>query len=65
MTHALKTCSECGGQIVVTETVNANDVIYRMRKCKPCDWVIVTEEKVSDVQMIPHRFRQAKRLPRS
>lgn len=35
--------------------------IFRMRKCKPCDWVIVTEEKVADVQMIPYMLRKAKR----
>ena len=60
MTSVLTHC-DCGFKLKVTETVNGDDTIYRMRKCVPCQWVIVTEEKVAAVQMIPYKYREAKR----
>lgn len=61
MKNFLTHCSDCGTKLAVTETVSGTDSIFRMRKCKPCDWVIVTEEKVSDLQIIPYVYRKAKR----
>lgn len=57
----LNHCETGGTKLAVTETVNGKESIFRMRKCKPCDWVIVTEEKVADVQMIPYMLRKAKK----
>ena len=51
----------CGAKMAVTETVPGEDSIFRMRKCLPCDWVVVTEEIVADVQMIPYIYRKARR----
>ena len=59
--NPLNHCPACGAKIKVTETVNGSDSIFRMRMCVPCDWVIVTEEKVADTQMIPYQYRKAKR----
>lgn len=61
MPNFLNNCSTCGTKLRVTETVNGTESIFRMRRCDPCKWLIVTEEKVADEQMIPYRHRQAKR----
>ena len=61
VTNPLTHCLTCGTKMAVTETVPGEDSIFRMRKCLPCDWVVVTEEIVADVQMIPYSYRKARR----
>ena len=61
VTNPLTHCLTCGTKMAVTETVPGEDSIFRMRKCVPCDWVVVTEETVADVQMIPYSYRKARR----
>lgn len=56
----LNSCTECGHKIRVVETVNGTDSIFRTRKCVPCDWLMVTEEKLTDDQEIPQKHRKAK-----
>ena len=61
VTNPLTHCVTCGAKMAVTETVPGEESIFRMRKCVPCDWVVVTEEIVADVQMIPYIYRKARR----
>lgn len=35
---------ECGGSMVVTNTVSSDDEIYRERRCSICKKIIYTEE---------------------
>lgn len=61
MTNPLTQCPTCGTKIKVTETVNGEQSIYRIRKCVPCKWIVVTEELPAEVQLIPNQYREAKR----
>ena len=61
VTNPLTHCVTCGTKMAVTETVPGEGSIFRMRKCLPCDWIVVTEEIVADVQMIPYSYRKARR----
>lgn len=38
-------CPSCGGRTHVTETRDAGDIVYRTRRCDPCEWIITSKEK--------------------
>ena len=38
-------CPSCGGKTRVTETRDAGDIVYRTRRCDPCEWIIASKER--------------------
>lgn len=47
----MRDCPHCGEKMRVTETRVLGDVIYRNRKCSPCDWIVTTKEEAIEGAM--------------
>lgn len=47
----------CGGKLFVRETRATNEAIYRVRKCRDCDWLFTTKEVAVD-EPIPNSVRR-------
>lgn len=57
---ACPNCQETGspGDLRVQETRTSPEVIYRTRKCRCCGWKFTTQERISEHESIPNRFRR-------
>ena len=41
-------CAQCGTKLKVLETRDDGSVVYRTRKCLPCDFLYTTKEELVD-----------------